>query len=290
MIALVGGKDAAKKKLRAKKSWGKGVEGTDNYGFSIVASGIYEKKGFRGNEKSVIPNSYFQYRDARLWSSTDAYYAVWLVLAAKMQSASSEEFALESSNRNDESSVRCIKNEEPTSGEISSVEKEIASINENQVKAMIQNNQCIMFRDKVDECYKLLETCNPAIEITNKGRNKVISFIFDDKPLNVIAKANEKDLNMQRTLNFVVGVDPESNKPVLILSGAAMICQGETCVNEGTLYSGFAAKDARFLAEADHDAVNNWINKKGVYEIKRIVEDMGHNLGYLTGICKEKKE
>lgn len=290
LIAFAGGKDAAKKKLRAKKSWGKGVEGTDNYGFSVIASGIYEKKGFRGNEKSVIPNSYFQYRDARLWSSTDAHYALWFVLVSKMQSASSEEFGLKSSNMGDESSVRCIKNEEPATEAISSVEKEIASIGENEVKEMIRNNQCIMFRDKVEDCSNLLDACSPTIEFIKKGKNRIVSFTFDDTGINGLAKNTGKDINQQKTVSFVIGVDTKSNRQALILSGASIICHGNDCVNEGILYSGFAAKDARFLAEGDHDAVNTWINNRGVYEVKRIVEDMGYNLGYLTGICKEKKE
>lgn len=63
----------------------------------------------------MIPNSYFQYRQAQLWSSTAIQHAVWFVLASKMQSQSYEEFTLKSSNERDESSVRCLKNEESAS-------------------------------------------------------------------------------------------------------------------------------------------------------------------------------
>lgn len=289
MIAFVGGKEAAQKKLRSKTGWGKGANGTDDYGFSVVASGIYEKNGFRGNEKSEIPNSAFQYRDAKLWSSTNAYHAYWLVLTSKMQSASSENFDLGSSNKNDESSIRCVKNEESASEEVSSIEKKIAEIGENEVKEMIRNNQCIVFRDKVKDCSNLLQACSPTIEITKKGKNKIVSFIFDDVSMNGLAKATGKKLNQQKTLNFVIGVDQASNKMTLILSGAAIICHGKDCGNEEKLYSGFSAKEARFLAESDQNTVNEWINRKGMYKTKKTFDDMGYNLGYLTSQCKEKK-
>lgn len=289
MVAFVGGKKSASKKLRSKKGWGKGVEGTDNYGFSIVASGIYEKKGFRGNEKSVIPNSYFQYRDARLWSSTNAHSAAWFVLVGKKKTESSEEFTLGSSNMDEESSVRCLKNEETTSASVSSGENKIVSIDENEVKEMIKNNQCIALRDKIEDCHNLLGACNPTIKISKKGKNRIVSLIYEDA-IGEIAKINDKEMDHKKSLDFVIGLDPNSKEPILILSGASIICQGKDCVTEGQLYSGFLAKDARFIAEGDYNTVNNWMTQKGLYKIKRTFENIGYNLGYLQAQCKENKE
>lgn len=289
MVAFVGGKKSASKKLRSKKGWGKGVEGTDNYGFSIVASGIYEKKGFRGNEKSVIPNSYFQYRDARLWSSTNAHSAAWFVLAGKKKTESSEEFTLGSSNMDEESSVRCLKNEETTSASVSSGENKIVSIDENEVKEMIKNNQCIALRDKIEDCHNLLGACNPTIKISKKGKNRIVSLIYEDA-IGEIAKINDKEMDHKKSLDFVIGLDPNSEEPILILSGASIICQGKDCVTEGQLYSGFLVKDARFMAEGDYNTVNNWMTQKGLYKIKRTFENIGYNLGYLKAQCKENKE
>lgn len=289
MVAFVGGKKSASKKLRSKKGWGKGIDGTDDYGFSITASGIYENEGFSGNEKSVIPNSYFQYRQAQLWSSTAIQHAVWFVLASKMQSESYEEFTLKSSNERDGSSVRCLKNEESASENISSGENKIVSIDENEVKEMIKNNQCIVLRDKFEDCHNLLGACNPTIKISKKGKNRIVSLIYEDV-IGEIAKINDKEMDRKKSLDFVIGLDPNSNEPVLILSGTAIICQGNDCVNEGQLYSGFLAKDARFMAEGDYNTVNNWMTQKGSYKIKKTFENISYNLGYLTAQCKENKE
>lgn len=288
MVAFVGGKKSASKKLRSKKGWGKGIDGTDDYGFSITASGIYEKEGFSGNEKSVIPNSYFQYRQAQLWSSTAIQHAVWFVLASKMQSQSYEEFTLKSSNERDESSVRCLKNEESASENVSSGENKIVSIDENEVKEMIKNNQCIALRDKIEDCHNLLGACNPTIKISKKGKNRIVSLIYEDV-IGEIAKINDKEMDHKKSLDFVIGLDPNSEEPILILSGASIICQGKDCVTEGQLYSGFSAKDARFMAEGDYNTVNNWMTQKG-YKIKKTFENMGYNLGYLKAQCKENKE
>ena len=290
MVAFVGGNNSAQKKLRSQKGWGKGVEGTDNYGFSIIASGIYGRQGFSGNEESVIPNSNYQYRGAQLWSSTNAHRAAWFVLAGKKKTESSEAFTLGSSNMGDESSVRCLKNEETTSASVSSGENKIVSIDENEVKEMIKNNQCIGLRDKIEDCHNLLETCDPTVEITKKGKNRIVSLVYDDAGINELANINGKDINQKKSLNFVIGLDPNSNEPVLILSGATIICHGNDCANEGQLYSGFSAKDARFIAEGDYNTVNNWITQKGLYKIKKTFENIGYNLGYLKAQCKENKE
>ena len=273
LMNSVGGEDEAEKKLRAKKGWNKKPIGNDDYGFSLLASGIFEREhSFYGDEKSYT-------RVSRLWSSSAraiSWYAVEN-MSYLIQERGKDGAAY---------SVRCLKDEEPADKSKSLIEAEIKKINENDVRTMIQNDQCVLFRDRIDGCSKLLENCSQTITITNRRKNKVVSLVFEDKTINEIAESNGRDLKVDKELNFVVGIEPASNRPVLILFEATSRCQGRHC-REQSVYA-LKEKTARFLAESDSDVVNAWLLLNGARNIHETFFAMGLSMGYARSICSDR--